>query len=119
MKLLRHGIILATAVIFAAVASQPTLAAGKAGLGSFPGPSISSHPLAVIKAVGLDKENGWELEWHVRTTAAAWANDYYTGVYHGLNFSGINYLVTPVQQRDSDPYRRRQCRLSMANDGAH
>ena len=29
--------------------------------------------LAVIKAAGLDEKNGWELEWHVRTTAAAWA----------------------------------------------
>ena len=93
MKLLKRGLFLAVAIAFTALMSQ-SVVAQKAGLGSFPGPSISSHPLAVIKAAGLDKQNGWELEWNVRTTAAAWANDYYTGVYEGLNFSGINYLVT-------------------------
>jgi len=93
MTLLKRGVILAVAVIFAAVASQSAVAQ-KAGFSSFPGPSISAHPMAVIKAAGLDKKNGWELEWNVRTTAASWANDFYTGVYTGLHFSGINYLAT-------------------------
>ena len=93
MKLLKRGIILAMAVLFAAVVSQSAVAQ-KAGFSSFPGPSISAHPMAVIKGAGLDKKNGWELEWNVRTTAASWANDFYTGVYNGLHFSGINYLAT-------------------------
>ena len=94
MKQFKLGLFAVTALAFTAFVVQPANAAGKAGLSSFPGPSISSHSLAVIKAAGLDKKNGWELEWHVRTTAAAWANDFYTGVYQGLNFAGINYLVT-------------------------
>ena len=93
MKIIKRLVAPAAALAIAALA-QPAEAAPKAGLSSFPGPSISSHVLAVIKAAALDEKNGWELEWHVRTTAAAWANDYYTGVYEGLNFSGINYLVT-------------------------
>ncbi len=93
MKIIKTMVVLVAAVAMASLAPQ-SVAGPKAGLSSFPGPSISSHVLAVIKAAGLDTKNGWELEWHVRTTAAAWANDYYTGVYEGLNFSGINYLVT-------------------------
>lgn len=93
MKIIKR-LVAPAAALAIAVLAQPAEAAPKAGLSSFPGPSISSHVLAVIKAAALDEKNGWELEWHVRTTAAAWANDYYTGVYEGLNFSGINYLVT-------------------------
>ena len=92
MKLLKRGIILAMAVLFAAVVSQSAVAQ-KAGFSSFPGPSISAHPMAVIKGAGLDKKNGWELEWNVRTTAASWANDFYTGVYNGLHFSGS--IISP------------------------
>jgi len=65
-----------------------------AGLCSFPGPSISAHPMAIVKARNLDTANGWNLNWEIRTTLAAWVNDFYTGAYEGLHFSGANYLAT-------------------------
>ncbi|MBM3511202.1 MAG: ABC transporter substrate-binding protein [Alphaproteobacteria bacterium] len=91
----------AAAVVAAgAVAAQslPTL-----GSASFPGPSMSSQPIPIIKGLKLDEKNGWNLDWNVRTTAAAYLNDYYTNVYSGLHVSGVNYLAanynkgTPVR----------------------
>ena len=72
-----------------ASAQSPT-----AGLSSFPGPSISAHPMAIIKAQKLDEKNGWALDWQIRTTFTPWVNDFLSGAYQGLHFAGINYLVT-------------------------
>ena len=82
----------AAGLVFAAGAAEAQ--APTAGLSSFPGPSISAHPMAIIKAQKLDEKNGWNLDWQIRTTFTPWVNDYLSGAYHGLHFSGINYLVT-------------------------
>jgi ABC-type nitrate/sulfonate/bicarbonate transport system substrate-binding protein len=56
--------------------------------------SISAHPMAIIKGKNFDAQNSWILNWEIRTTLAAWVNDFYTGAYEGIHFAGANYLAT-------------------------
>ena len=63
------------------------------GTVSFPGPSMSAHPVPIIHAKKLDEKYGSKHDWNIRTTAAAYLNDFYTNVYNGLHVSGVNYLA--------------------------
>ena len=60
---------------------------------SFPGPSMSAHPVPIIHAKKLDEKYGSKHDWNIRTTAAAYLNDFYTNVYNGLHVSGVSYLA--------------------------
>jgi ABC-type nitrate/sulfonate/bicarbonate transport system substrate-binding protein len=101
------GRLVLAAATFAAAAFATGAAFAQAlptlGSVSFPGPSMSAQPIPIIKGMKLDEKNGWNLDWNVRTTAAAYLNDYYTNVYSGLHVSGVNYLAanynkgTPVR----------------------
>lgn len=87
----------------AAFAAMPAMAQAKLGSPSFPGPSMSAHPLPIIQTQKLDEKHGWRHEWNVRTSAAAYLNDFYTNVYGALHVSGVNYIAknynkgTPIQ----------------------
>ena len=88
--------LLMTALLLGAATTlvvAPALAQSKLGTPSFPGPSMSAHPLPIIQSQGLDKKNGWKHEWNVRTSAAAYLNDFYTNVYGALHVSGVNYIA--------------------------
>ena len=90
----RHMLVAAAVVgATAAFATTSVLAQTKLGTPSFPGPSMSAHPLPIIHANKLDEKNGWKHEWNVRTSAAAYLNDFYTNVYGGLHVSGVNYIA--------------------------
>ena len=80
---------LVAAVLGASVAQAQTSYSS----GSFPGPSVSAHPLAIILAKGYDKKNGYSLDWQIRTTGAAFYNDLFTGVYNGILFSGLDVMA--------------------------
>jgi hypothetical protein len=41
-------------------------------MASFPGPSISSHNKAIIKAKGLDAKHNWRLDWVTRPNIQAY-----------------------------------------------
>ena len=84
------GLVFCVAVTFAIA---PAVAQSKLGTPSFPGPSMSAHPLPIIHANKLDEKNGWKHEWNVRTSAAAYLNDFYTNVYGALHVSGVNYIA--------------------------
>ena len=82
-----------TAGALAALTAAPTAAQPTLGTPSFPGPSMSAHPLPIIQSQKLDERHGWKHEWNVRTSAAAYLNDFYTNVYGGLHTSGVNYIA--------------------------
>ncbi|MSP51256.1 MAG: ABC transporter substrate-binding protein [Alphaproteobacteria bacterium] len=88
--LLSAAVIIVAGLVAGAASAQslPTL-----GTVSFPGPAMSAQPVPIIKGLKLDEKNGWNLDWNIRTTAAAYLNDYYTNVYSALHVSGVNYLA--------------------------
>ena len=63
------------------------------GIVSFPGPSVSSHSKCIIKARDLDKKHGWNLQTIIRPTAAAYYNDFVTGVYGSIDFGGLSIFA--------------------------
>ena len=89
----RAAVTVLTTAALAALAGTPAMAQPTLGTPSFPGPSMSAHPLPIIQTQKLDERHGWKHEWNVRTSAAAYLNDFYTNVYGALHVSGVNYIA--------------------------
>jgi ABC-type nitrate/sulfonate/bicarbonate transport system substrate-binding protein len=62
-------------------------------MASFPGPSISAHNKAIIKAKAFDTKHNWKLEWVTRPNIQAYYNDLLADQYDGLDGAASNVVA--------------------------